>query len=206
MTTAVLNTKNSEVENKIHDHANYITIQEFNKITAENFAARLTEANLVSKTDFDNKQISFNRKITWNKTTYLKDLKRLNSLITKFYTFTITYFTSHDGSQNTLVYQPTLDILELKKDKCTDYGLSWKWKGVYNSKLESLYTAFLHNTKLSGHGMAIKFDKDHLAVERNNYLSKIVKFYIVYDLYVLLRNPTNNFKFKNYLFEATNIV
>ena len=54
--------------------------------------------------------------------------------------------------------------------------------------------------------MAIKFDKDHLAIERNNYLSKIVKFYIVYDLYVLLRNPTNNFKFKNYLFEATNIV
>ena len=84
MTTTVLNTKNSEVENKIHDHANYITIREFNKITAENFAARLTEANLVSKTDFDNKQISFNRKITWNKTTYLKDLKRLNSLITKF--------------------------------------------------------------------------------------------------------------------------
>ena len=27
------------------------------------------------------------------------------------------YFTSNDGSQNTFVYQPTLDMLELKKTK-----------------------------------------------------------------------------------------
>ena len=30
--------------------------------------------------------------------------------------------------------------------------------------------------------MGIKFDKDPLAVEQNNYLSKIVTVYIVYDL------------------------
>ena len=36
------------------------------------------------------------------------------------------------------VYQPTLDILELKKDKVTDCVLSWKSKGVYNSKLKSI--------------------------------------------------------------------
>ena len=30
--------------------------------------------------------------------------------------------------------------------------------------------------------MEIKFDKDPLAVEENNYLTKIVMFYIVYDL------------------------
>ena len=46
------------------------------------------------------------------------------------------YFTSNDKSQNTFVYQPTLDTLELKKDKDTDYALSWKSKAVYNSKLE----------------------------------------------------------------------
>ena len=39
-----------------------------NQLTADNFAARLKEINLVSKTDFDNKLISFNRKITSNKT------------------------------------------------------------------------------------------------------------------------------------------
>ena len=37
------NTKISEIENKIttyHDHGKYITTQEFNKLTAENFTAR----------------------------------------------------------------------------------------------------------------------------------------------------------------------
>ena len=34
------------------------------------------------------------------------------------------YFTSNDGSQNTFVYQPTLDTLELKEEKGTDYVLS----------------------------------------------------------------------------------
>ena len=76
------------------------------------------------------------------------------------------YFTSNDGSQSTFVYQPTLDTLELQKnDKGTDYVLSWKSNGVYNSKLKPLYTAFLHSAKLSGYRMRIKFDKDPLAVE-----------------------------------------
>ena len=64
MTTTVLNTKISEVENKIPDHAKYITTQEFNKLTAERFTARLKQTNLVSKTDFDNKLINFNKRIT----------------------------------------------------------------------------------------------------------------------------------------------
>ena len=48
--------------------------------------------------------------------------------------------------------------------------------------------------------------KDTLAVEQNNYLTKIVNVYIVYELYTWPRNPSNNFKFKNCLFGATNIV
>ena len=54
--------------------------------------------------------------------------------------------------------------------------------------------------------MGIKFDKDPLAVERINYLTKIVNVYIVYDLDAWPRNPNNNFKFKSCLFGATNIV
>ena len=64
VTTTVLLTKIGVVENKITDHAKYITAQEFNKLIAENFAARLKQANLVSKTDFDKKLKSFNRIIT----------------------------------------------------------------------------------------------------------------------------------------------
>ena len=67
MTTNVLNTKVSEVENKIPDHAKYITTQEFKKLIAENFAARLSKL-----TDFDNKLLIFDKKVTSNKTKYLE--------------------------------------------------------------------------------------------------------------------------------------
>ena len=50
-----------------------------------------------------------------------------------------------------------------------------KSKGVYNSKVKSLYTAFSHSIKRSEYRIGMKFDKDHLAVEQNNYLTKIVK-------------------------------
>ena len=63
----VLNTKNSEVENTIPDNSKYITTWEFNKFTAEKSLARLKQASLVNKIDFDNKLTSFNRRITSNK-------------------------------------------------------------------------------------------------------------------------------------------
>ena len=61
VTTTVLNTKIIKVENKIPDNSKYITTQEFNKLTAENFEARLKQADLMNKSDFDNKITSFNR-------------------------------------------------------------------------------------------------------------------------------------------------
>ena len=51
--------------------------------------------------------------------------------------------------------------------------------------------------------MGIKFGKDPLTVEQNNYLTKIANVYIVYDLVACPRNPTNNFKFMNCLFRAS---
>ena len=112
---------------------------------AEHFASRLKQADLVNKTDFDNKVTNFNRQITSNKTKYLQIQKKLYSLITRDYNFFLRriYFTSNDGSKHTFVYQPTL---ELRKSKCTDYVFSWKSKGVFNSKLKPLYSAFLHKT------------------------------------------------------------
>ena len=72
------------------------------------------------------------------------------------------YFGDH-GFQNIFVYQSTLDPLELRKHKGTDYVLSWKPKGVYTFKLKSLYTAFLDSIKLAGYKMGINFDKGPLA-------------------------------------------
>ena len=77
--------------------------------------------------------------------------------------------------------------------------------GVYYSKLKPLYTAYLHSIKLSGYRTEIKFDKDPLAVEQKNYLTKFVNVYIVSDLDASLSNLSNNFKFKNCLFGATSI-
>ena len=66
-------------------------------------------------------------------------------------------------------------------------------KGVYTFKLKPLYTAFLHNMIVSGYKMGIKFAKDPLAIEQNNYATKIVNAYIIYDLDAWPNNPTNNF-------------
>ena len=49
-------TKISEIKNKIkdEDHDKYVTTPEFNKSTAENFAARIAQASLGSKSDIAN--------------------------------------------------------------------------------------------------------------------------------------------------------
>ena len=83
MTTTILNTKISKVDEKVPYNSQYITTQEFNMLTAEKFAARLKQADLVNKTDFDNKLTSFNRRITSNKTKYLEAQKKLNSVKTE---------------------------------------------------------------------------------------------------------------------------
>ena len=53
--------------------------------------------------------------------------------------------------------------------------------------------------------MGTQFNNNPLVAQQNNYLTKIVNVYIVYDLDVWPRNPTNNFNFKNCLFGATSI-
>ena len=99
-------------------NSKYISSEEFSKLTVENVKARLKEDDLVNKTDFDNKLTSFNWRITSNKTKHSEVQKELNDLITKDYNFFLgkIYSTSIDGSQNTFVYQPAVDALELKKD------------------------------------------------------------------------------------------
>ena len=84
------NTKITEVENKLnnHNHDKYIDTQDFNKLAADVFNARLAQANLITKTDFDAKLSNLNRKITSNKTKHLLVENELN----KLKTFDSTYF------------------------------------------------------------------------------------------------------------------
>ena len=76
MTTTTSNTKISEVENKVPDNSKYIVTEELNKSSVWNVTARLKQADIVNKIDFDNKLISFNKQITSNKTRHLEVRKK----------------------------------------------------------------------------------------------------------------------------------
>ena len=82
-----MSTKISEVENKIPDNSKRITGQEFNKLTVENFAARLKEVDLMNKTNFDNKLTSFKKRITSNNTKYLEIQEKLKDYKQKIIIF-----------------------------------------------------------------------------------------------------------------------
>ena len=125
------NTTVTEIENKLtdHNHDKYIDTQEFNTLAADVFNARLAQANLITKTDFDAKLSSLNRKITENKTENLLVKNELN----KLKTFDSSYFIgkSHfeeDGTQNYLVFQPLNKYFKVIAN--TDYVSSWKSKGL----------------------------------------------------------------------------
>ena len=63
------NTKITEIEKKLtdHNHEKHITTLEFNTLAVSVFNARLSQANLITQTDFDAKLPSLSRKITSNK-------------------------------------------------------------------------------------------------------------------------------------------
>ena len=64
------NNKITDIENMLnnHNHDKYVATSEFNTLAAYVFNTRLAQANLITKTDFDAKLSSLNRKITANKT------------------------------------------------------------------------------------------------------------------------------------------
>ena len=84
------NTKVTEIENKLnnHNHDKYIDTQEFNKLTADVFNARLAQASSITKTEFDAKMSSLNIKITASKSKHLLVENGLN----KLKTFDSSYF------------------------------------------------------------------------------------------------------------------
>ena len=138
-------TKITEIEKKPTDpnHDKYITTPEFNTLAADVFNARLAQANLVTKTDFDAKLSSLNRKITSNKSKYLfveNELKKLK-------TFDSIYFRgkSHfeeDGTQKYLVFQPMQRYFK----RITGVGNGnhiyyWKSKGLSDERINSIKTS-----------------------------------------------------------------
>ena len=122
------NTKVAEIENKLnnHNHDKYIDTPEFNKLATDVFNAKLAQAILITKTNFDAKLSSLNRKITQNKTKY----SLVENELDKLRTFDSGYFIEEDGTRNNLVFQPMSKYFKLMTD--TLYILSWKSKGLSN--------------------------------------------------------------------------
>ena len=117
------NTKVTEIEKKLTDYndGKYIDTSEFNKLAADVFNSRIAQANLITKTDFDSKLSSLNRKITTNKTEHLLVENELDKL--KLFDFIAKSHFEEDGSQNYLVFQPLNKYFKLITNKLSI--LSW---------------------------------------------------------------------------------
>ena len=101
-------TKISETE-KVgdHNHDKYITTPKFNNLAAGVFTATLAQANLVTKTDFDNRLMNLNRKINSNRTKHVlveNELKQQETFDSIYFRGKIHF--EEDGAQNYLIFQP----------------------------------------------------------------------------------------------------
>ena len=107
------------VENIIPGHSQYITTPKFDKLTAENFTARLKQTKLATKgdiadfsnTDFTDKLKSLNRKVPLNKSKHVlveNESKKLQDKMGKLQTYDSSLFIGqsyffNDGA-NILLY------------------------------------------------------------------------------------------------------
>ena len=134
----IYDTKISELQKKLtdHNHEKYITTPEFNTLAADVFNARLAQANLITKTDFDAKLSSLNRKITSNKSKHLLVANKLK----KLKTFGSSYFIvkghfEEDGTQNYLVFQSMYRYFKRITGSGNDnYFYYWQSKGLPDEK------------------------------------------------------------------------
>ena len=93
--------KITDIEKKLtdHNHDKCIDTSKFNTLAANVFNARVAQASLIAKTDFDAKLSSLNREITANKTRHFLNDNDLSYYRGK------NYF-DEDGALNYFVFQP----------------------------------------------------------------------------------------------------
>ena len=138
-------TKVIEIENELnnHNHDKHIDTQEFNKLAADVFNARLKQANFVTKTDFGDKLSNLNRKITSNKTKHVlveNELKKLK-------TFDLSYFVGknyfeEDGAQNYLAFHPMYRYFKVFSIiQYLEYVWEWKSKELSSESIKAMSTS-----------------------------------------------------------------
>ena len=184
-------TKVTEIENKLtdHNHDKYIDTSEFNKLATDVFNARLAQANLITKADFDSRLSSLNRKIIKNKSKHFLAENELN----KLKNFDLSYFigNSHfeeDGTQSYLIFHPTVRYFKVNTITNTDYVSSCKSKGLSAESIKPPTTP--DNNSLTptlnyyyDFKVRVKFTGNRLKQPNFTYTHKtIVNLYIVYEL------------------------
>ena len=107
--TANYETKINDPEKKLtdHNHDKYITNPEFNTLAASVFHGRLAQVNLITKTDFDAKLSSINKKITSNKSKHLlvkNELKKPKTFDSSYFRGK-SRFVDKDSTENYLIFQ-----------------------------------------------------------------------------------------------------
>ena len=168
--------KKSDYGTKIKDIENkYITTTEFNKLASDAVNARIVQANLVKKTDFDNKIIPLAKEFS--------------------YFHGKNYF-DEDGNQNYYIFQPISKYLKVANVNDINYILSWKSRELSDMKIESIKTSnYSLNQRIATCHMSkikIKFDGSfsHRFPPTVIY-GNIVNIYIVYEI-------TSDYKDINY--------
>ena len=140
---------------------------------------------MITKTDFNTKLSSLNRKITVNKSKNLlirNDLKKLKTFDPSY--FIVKSHFEEDGTQNYLVFQPINRYFKVISN--TDYVLSWKSKG---SSAQTIKSPAMSDKSLTralnyyGTKTRVKFTGSCLKQPKVSYThGKIVNIHIVYEL------------------------
>ena len=184
------NTKISEIAKKVsdHNHDKYITAPEFNRLTTENFKARLARVNLITKTDLDIELKKISDRTTSNKTKHLlieNELKKLKTFDSSCFKGKSHF--EEDGTQNYLVFQPMQRYFKrIEGVGGGNYMYFWKSKGLSDERINS-NTASNHSitpelsfydtkTRVEYHGSCLKQDK----VTYND--GTILNIHIVYEI------------------------
>ena len=184
------NTKVTEIENNLNNlnHNKYIDTSEFNKLAVDVFNARIAQANLITKTDFDVKLSGLNKKITQNKRKHLLVENKLN----KLKTFDLSYFfgNSHfeeDGTQNYLVFQPMYRYFKVFSiTQYLEYVSEWNSKRLSTKNIKAIPTSDNSlNPTLSYYDTKIRAKSTGGCLQQpkiSDTHKRVVKIYIVYEL------------------------
>ena len=140
---------------------------------------------MITKTDFDAKLSSLNRKITQNKTKHSlveNEFKKLETFDSSYY-IGKSHF-DEDGAQNYLVFQPINKYFKVITN--TDYVSLWKSKGLPSESIKPPTTSDNSLTPTLNYystKKGVKFTGSCLKQPKISYThGKVVNIHIVYEL------------------------